>query len=63
MKPSCPGYLLISFSYLTSFWIIAAISLTSVPVFLWQVRMERGCAADRNLILPKVCLLCSHAFL
>jgi DHA1 family multidrug resistance protein-like MFS transporter len=38
--PILAGYLLLHFNYLTSFWIIAAISLASVPVFLWQVKTE-----------------------
>jgi MFS transporter, DHA1 family, multidrug resistance protein len=38
--PILAGYLLLSFSYVQSFWLIAAISLASVPVFLWQVRTE-----------------------
>ena len=38
--PILAGYLLLNFSYLQSFWIIAALSLASVPVFLWQVRVE-----------------------
>ncbi len=39
--PILAGYLLINLSYLQSFWIIAALSLASVPIFLWQVRTEQ----------------------
>ncbi len=38
LGPILAGYLLLGFNYTQSFWIIAALSLASVPVFLWQVQ-------------------------
>ncbi len=38
--PILAGYLLLSFNYLQSFWVLASLLLASVPVFLWQVRPE-----------------------
>ncbi len=38
--PILAGYLLLSYSYVQSFWIIACLLLASVPVFLWQVQTE-----------------------
>ncbi len=38
--PILAGYLLLSRSYVESFWIIGFLLLVSVPVFLWQVQTE-----------------------
>jgi len=40
--PILAGYLLLSFNYWQSFWILTFLLLASVPVFLWQVQTGGG---------------------
>ncbi len=44
--PILAGYLLLNLNYVQSFWLIAALSLASVPVFLWQVRLNGAAAPE-----------------